>query len=257
MSACWLPGAHRARVRHAAIAACVWLCAIEARVRAQEAEPAAEQAAVPVAAEPALGATAHVSPDAAGETRVPAEEARDAPGTIGDPLRVLDAMPGVVPIASGLPYGYVRGAPPASVGYAYDDIQLPELYHFALGPSVIHPRMLGPLHFYPGVPPARFGRRLGGELAVDGPPETVDPTGELELRLLDVNGFLQVPAAGGSFSFAGRYGYPGPLLRAISPDTALDYWDYQTRLDLPLSSSARFQVVGLGSFDKPLAPAVE
>jgi hypothetical protein len=248
----------------AGLACALMCCAFVKRVQAQALEPAPEPPAEPESApeaapapapqaapepEPTLGATARVTPEAAGETRVPAEEARDAPGTIGDPLRVLDAMPGVVPIASGLPYGYVRGAPPATVGYAYDDIPLPELYHFALGPSVIHPRMLGPLNFYPGVPPARFGRRLGGELAVDAPPESAQTTGELELRLLDVNGFVQVPVDGGTFAVAGRYGYPGPLLRIISPNTALDYWDYQTRLDLPLSSHARFQVVGLGSFD--------
>ena len=119
-----------------------------------------------------------------------AAEARDVPGAFGDPLRVLDALPGVAPIVSGLPYGYVRGAPPATVGYAYDDIPLPALYHFALGPSVLHPRMLGALHFYPGVPPARYGRRLGGELAVDPAPLEPGFGGEVELRLLDANGIF-------------------------------------------------------------------
>ena len=260
--------APRARIRRRLCACALYavLCSAAGRVSAQQAESAPVQAA-PMPAEPAvpepaaqpareesLGATAVVAHEQAGETRLAAEQARDVPGVIGDPLRVLDAVPGVVPMASGLPYGYVRGAPPATVGYAYDDIPLPELYHFALGPSVIHPRMLGPLHFYPGVPPARFGRRLGGELAVDAPPQSNDLTGELELRLLDINGFLQVPVDRGTFSFAGRYGYPGPLLRIVSPDTSLDYWDYQTRLDLPFSSHARFQLVALGSFDKLANP---
>jgi hypothetical protein len=43
-------------------------------------------------------------------------------------------------------------------------------------------------------------------------------------------------------------------LRIVSPDTALDYWDYQTRLDLPFSSHGRFQVIALGSYDKLANP---
>ena len=147
-----------------------------------------------------------------------ASEAREVPGAFGDPLRVIDALPGFVPAISGLPYGYVRGAPPATVGYSYDDIPLPTLYHFALGPSVVHPRMLGTLHYDPGVPPARYGRRLGGQLAVDAPPMPPEFGGEVELRLLDANGFLRVPVAGGTLAVAARYGYPGPLLSLISPD---------------------------------------
>ena len=46
-----------------------------------------------------------------------AEVLRQLPGAFGDPFRALDALPGVTPIVSGLPFFYVRGAPPANVGY--------------------------------------------------------------------------------------------------------------------------------------------
>ncbi|HEY6878441.1 MAG TPA: hypothetical protein VI299_10510 [Polyangiales bacterium] len=52
----------------------------------------------------------------AGAHEINNESARDLPGSFGDPLRILDALPGVVPIASGVPYVYVRGAPPSSTG---------------------------------------------------------------------------------------------------------------------------------------------
>jgi hypothetical protein len=214
---------------------------------AQDALPQPAQPEPP--AEEAFSATAEVTAEAPGETRLPAERTRDVPGALGDPLRVLDALPGTTPMANGLPYGYVRGAPPATLGYSYDDIRLPGLYHFALGPSVLHPRMLGALHFHPGVAPARFGRRLGGELSVDGPARRADLGGELELRLLDVNGYVHAPIDQASVSFAGRYGYPGILLELISPETTLAYWDYQARAHVPLRGHTAIEVVALGAHD--------
>ena len=39
-------------------------------------------------------------------------EVRQIPGTFGDPFRAIEMMPGVTPIVSGLPFFFVRGAPP-------------------------------------------------------------------------------------------------------------------------------------------------
>ena len=61
---------------------------------------------------------------------------RDVPGAFGDPFRVVDTVPGVLPLLSGVPYVYVRGAPPAGTIYIYDDIAVPALFHLALGPAL-------------------------------------------------------------------------------------------------------------------------
>ncbi|MDH5672519.1 MAG: TonB-dependent receptor [Myxococcales bacterium] len=197
-----------------------------------------------------FSARAEVQPRPAGSKQLPESETRDVAGALGDPIRMVESLPGVAPVASGLPYGYVRGAPPATVGYYYDEIPLPLLYHFALGPSAIHPRMLGPLSFHAGVPPARFGRRLGGSLAAQGPAARLRSEGELELRLLDANAYLATPLGDGNVAVAGRYGYPGLVLDLISPKTTLAYWDYQARMEHPLGGGSRVQLVSFGSFDK-------
>src|SRR5262249_15464020 len=44
-------------------------------------------------------------------------EVRQIPGVFGDPFRAIEVMPGVTPIVSGLPFFFVRGAPPGNVGY--------------------------------------------------------------------------------------------------------------------------------------------
>ena len=42
-------------------------------------------------------------------------EVRAMPGAFGDSFRAIEALPGVTPLVSGLPYFFVRGAPVKSV----------------------------------------------------------------------------------------------------------------------------------------------
>src|SRR5258706_13448992 len=93
--------------------------------------------------------------------------ARGLPGGFGDPLRAVESEPGVTPIVSGLPYFFVRGAPPASVGIFIDGIEVPLLYHAFFGPSVIHPGLFERVDFYKGAAPASYGRYAGAIIATE------------------------------------------------------------------------------------------
>lgn len=194
-------------------------------------------------------ATARVGQARATVVHLAAEQIRDVPGTFGDPLRIIEALPGVVPIVSGLPYVYVRGAPPAGSLYYWDGLVLPQLFHFALGPAVVHPALVGDLDFYAGVSPSRYGRHTGATIAAEGPGERPMHR-EIELRLIDINGVYEAPVGeSGRISVAARYGYPGLLLSLLSPNATLSYWDYQGRLVLPLDTHNRIELVSLGSYD--------
>ena len=70
------------------------------------------------------------------------EAVRELPGAFGDPFRAVEIMPGITPTTSGHPYFYVRGAPPGNVGYYFDDIPLPVLYHAVNGPAVLQPAFI-------------------------------------------------------------------------------------------------------------------
>jgi hypothetical protein len=135
-----------------------------------------------------FAARAEIDPPRPAARKLVLTEMREVPGAFGDPFRVLDTLPGVVPLFSGLPYVYVRGAPPAGTVYVYDDIAVPSLFHLALGPAVVHPAMIGDLQFYSAVPPARYGRRTGGVFAAQGPKLDLQAPlrGEAELRLIDL-----------------------------------------------------------------------
>jgi len=179
------------------------------------------------------------------------EGIRNIPGTFGEPFRTLELMPGVVPVANGQPYGYVRGAPPSGTQYIYDDIPIPLLFHSALGPATIHSGLIGGINLYSGAAPARYGRFIGGVMAGTSrkiPNDRVH--GEAELRAIDVSGLLNVPMPKeGSMTFAGRYGFPNLVLDAIDVDANIDYWDYQYRTGVAMSSRSRFEVVAFGGRD--------
>ena len=218
----------------------------------------------PAPPEPSYGAQARVrSASPPGSYEIPLENARDLPGAFGDPLRIIDALPGATPIANAVPYVYLRGAPPAAIGYVYDDIPLPQLFHGVFLRSVIHPRMLGPISLYAGVPPARYGRRAGGLILARGQPQRQDFDAEIELGLLDFSGWLETPVGKGTLTVGGHIGYPKLALSIaesmglVNPGTSFNYWDGQLRYSVPLGSSRdRFELVYLGSYDNANLPGI-
>ncbi|MEO7328505.1 MAG: TonB family protein, partial [Minicystis sp.] len=178
-------------------------------------------------------------------------EVRLLPGAFGDPFRAVELLPGVTPIASGVPFFYVRGAPPGNVGYFLDGIRLPLLYHLGLGPAVVHPALIERVDLYPGGYPARYGRFAGGIVAG----ETKEPShewhGEATLRLVDAGALLEAPFADGRGTalVGGRYSYTAALLSAIQSSIDLRYWDYQGRVTYDLGPNDRLSLLAFGAYD--------
>ncbi len=179
-------------------------------------------------------------------------EIHDMPGAFGDPYRAIEALPGVVPIVSGLPYFYVRGAPPGNVGYFFDGVPVPYLYHFAAGPGVLHPAFVERVDLYPGAYPVRYGRFAGAIVAGEMAPPSRRLNGEASVRLIDSGAMLEVPFAEGrgSVMVGGRFSYTGLVLSLIVPDVTLNYWDYQarSRYDIDSHNSVELLVFGSGDF---------
>jgi TonB family protein len=208
-----------------------------------------ERAPAPARTEEVLVRGAHEEPSrTATLTRA---EVRQIPGAFGDPFRAIEIMPGVTPIISGLPFFYIRGAPPGDVGYYLDGIRVPYLFHVGVGPSVVHPAIVDRVDLYPGGYPARFGRFSGG--IVSG--ETVAPAdtihGEYNVRLVDAGAYVETPFDGGrgTVLLGGRYSYTGLLFSLLSPSTSLSYWDYQGRATYDLTPRDRVGVFAFGAYD--------
>lgn len=181
-----------------------------------------------------------------------AEEIHNVPGTFGDPFRAVMLLPGVASPFSGLGYPVVRGEAPGSTGTFIDDIRVPLLYHLGFGPAVVHPMYIAALDFHAGGFPAQFGRFTAGLIRARTPDPPEERQSMAEVDLFKFSGFHTQPITLGgrkaSFSAAARYGTFTFLARAIDPHAVLEYWDYQTRADVPLGPGA-FRLLLFGSKD--------
>ena len=224
--------------------------------RSPDEAPASPPTAAPEAAEPPPGKPEEVvvrgrRPEPSRSATLTREEVRELPGAFGDPFKAIEALPGVTPIVSGLPFYFVRGAPPGNVGYFVDGIRVPLLFHVGAGPSVIHPGLVERVDFYPGGYPARFGRFAGGIVSGETLEPDIELRGEYNVRVFDAGGLVEAPFADGRATalVGGRYSYTAAVLTQLSPETSLDYWDYQARLTYDVGPDDRVGVFAFGSYD--------
>ncbi len=104
-------------------------------------------------------------------------EVEKSPGTNGDPLRVIENLPGMGRAFGG--FGgqlIVRGANPEDTRVYVDGIEVPFLYHFGGLTSILQAQFLDHIDFYPGGFGAKYGRSTAGIVDVG-------------TRLLDCDGF--------------------------------------------------------------------
>jgi outer membrane receptor protein involved in Fe transport len=186
----------------------------------------------------------------AGAETVSTGDARAIPGTFGDAFQALAALPGIAPMASGLPFFYVRGAPPADTGYFIDGIPVPTLFHIGPGASVVPQALVDHVDFFPGGAPARYGRFVGGIIAGQTTEPRAEARGEASVRLFDASAFVEQPLDGASsVALGGRYGYPNLLLSIFAPTLSLHFGDYTFRWTRSLTDTDRISLFALGGYD--------
>src|SRR5438477_8385028 len=186
------------------------------------------------------------------QVNISAEEARTVAGTSGDPLRVIASLPGVQQILWPAALYVVRGANPGNTGFFLDGVRVPALFHIGLGPSAIHPYLIGGVDFYPGGYPASYSGFVSGIMAA----RTVAPPADrvhasADVTFYDAGGIVTGPWDGGrgTVAAAARYSYTGALFSLLSVDNTLRYGDYQLRADHPLGGG-QATAFAFGSLDQ-------
>lgn len=190
------------------------------------------------------------TPAGSGGPALSRAQARELPGAFGDPLRAIDSLPGVVPTISGLPVFFIRGAPPASVGYVVDGVEVPLLFHAFLGPSVLHPGSLSGVVLQSAPADVRYGGSAGAVIVAEPSAPRSRLRGEANLRLFDAGALLEAPFASGAGQalVSGRYSFTGLLYTALT-DEEFGYWDYQLRVMRKVSSSTSVGLFAFGAGD--------
>jgi hypothetical protein len=184
-------------------------------------------------------------------------ESRTVPGTMGDPLRAVQSLPGVARSPYGMGLLVVRGASPADSGVFLDGVQLPALYHFLIGPSVLTAHLIDQIDFYPGGFGVRYGRISAG--AIDVTARSARATrlqGAAEISPLDASLFFQGPVGDTSIAAGARRSAIDLILPRLVPERAGStfttavpaYWDYQARADRTLANG-RLSLFVFGSND--------
>lgn len=204
---------------------------------------------------PVFGARARVDsepPGAASQVQLRGDELTVVPGTFGEPLRVVGALPGVARTPFGLGFFAVRGASLQNTGFLVDGFPVPLLYHLGAGPAIISSRLVEGLDFYPGGYPASFGRYTAGVISVKTAPPPADRLHlEFEIDLLKASGLVVLPfdEGRGSIALAVRRSYYELVLPLVTDAVSLSYFDYQLRADYRFSDTLSASLFVFGSRD--------
>lgn len=209
--------------------------------------------AVPLTPEPPKPIEVTVEGDKAppGSVSFRRRDIREMPGVLGDPYRAIELQPGVTPTASGLPYFYIRGAPPGNIGYFYDGIRVPLLFHAGAGPSVIPAPLVNRVNLHMGPYPADIGRLAGAAVDAEPAPLPTQWRGEGIFRLLDIGGVVQGPLGEKTtVLIGGHYAAGAHLVSALVKNVDFGYADYQARLTHRFTPRDKISFLTFGSWDK-------
>ena len=222
----------------------------------REVPPAPERPARPpgeAAPAPTIDVSVKGHREELGTNYIPRAEAQLVPGAFGDPFRIVEALPCMAPYFSGLPYYYVCGSPPETVGYFIDGIKVPLLFHVGAGPSAIAAPLVDSVDLFSGAYPSHYGRYAGAVIAGQTtPPEEDHAHGEAGARVFDAHAFVETPFdhGQGTVLAAGRYSYTGLLTSLIVPDYKVGYWDYQFRISHRVADRDTLSLFVFGSHDE-------
>jgi len=194
-----------------------------------------------------------------GAARLDREEIQRLPGTGGDVVRALTAMPGVVNLQ--IPLGFsgvvIRGSSPQDSKILVDDFEIPVLFH-PLGFRAILPvESIQSLTFIPGGFDVSYGRSSSGIVLLTTRPGSETRSEQVEASLVDGGFVLQGPIGKKTrYMIALRRSVIDlvlPLFIPSSVDLSLttvpQYYDEQFRIDHEINSKWNLSLSSVGTDD--------
>jgi outer membrane receptor protein involved in Fe transport len=196
----------------------------------------------------------------AGQVTLSQEEVKAVPGTFGDPVRVIENLPGTSRAPGGAGGALiVRGANPADSAVMLDGVAIPLLYHFGGLTSVVNSEFLSDVTFLPGGFGAQYGRATAGVAEVQSAPLACERVrASASVDLLDADLYGCVPLGRWRLAAATRRSYIDAFLPSIMEGAADEgesptvvspvYFDYQLKAETT-RGRGRLQIFAFGSRD--------
>jgi hypothetical protein len=194
------------------------------------------------------------APAPPGSVSLDGQVARQTAGALGEPLRVLSLLPGVVTSIAASGYPVIRGTLPGESRYELDGIELPQLYHFLIGNQVIHPSFVDEISLRAGGHGAERGHLIGGLIALT-PSDLTAPRTELRANLVEIGVFhVQPLAPATTLTVAARAGTLTLAAKIYDSRASLYSVDQQARLVHRLGNGDRLTLTSLGAYDHARLP---
>lgn len=191
---------------------------------------------------------------------IPRAELLRVPGTMGDAIHAVEAMPSVARPRGLSGDLIVRGSAPQDSIVHIEGTPVPNVFHYGGLSSVIPGEMLERIEFYPSNFSVRYGRATGGIVEVRMRETNPDGQyhGSAQIDLVNARANVEGPVVGmRNWSFMGgvRASYFDRWLAPIQRDGASAddglprYYDYQAYLVRRLAGNGIYRIGVFGAYD--------
>lgn len=199
------------------------------------------------------------------QVKLTQQEFRMVAGARNDAFKVVQNLPGVARSPFGGAALVVRGSKSWDSRIYVDEIQIPQLFHFAGLNATFNSATLESIAFQPGNFGVDYGRSIGGLIQAEvKTPSKKGVHGAVDVNFFDVSANIEAPLSEDwSVSAAGRYGLaqlsvpfaiktfvPQNLQNQLGFARAPQFWDYQVRAERRKANSKnRIFLAVFGSSD--------
>jgi TonB family protein len=183
-------------------------------------------------------------------------EVRKVPGTFGDPVKVIQTLPGAARSPFGTGLLIIRGANPEDTAVYVDGIRIPIIYHLTGTTSVLNPDAVQAVDYLPGGYGVHFGRSTAGTVNVRSKTSFADKRLIWSTDILDTQLWFE-----GNVGKEKKHGIAAGIRRsyidAFIPIFTKNqgvsirpiYWDYQAKWIPKLENGDTFDVFVYGFQD--------
>jgi len=188
---------------------------------------------------------------------LPSAQASKAPGTQGDPAKVVESLPGMARSSFDSGALVLWGASPTESRVLVDGVEIPRLFHGSGIRSTVSGELLQSVTLTPGAYSADYGRALGGLVRL----ETRDLPSDRPHAVVDASTLDGAVAASSPLgervrvALGARYGWLDRTLEVVdAPDVSAyyavpRYADYHGKAQVALRDGEGIDLVVLGSHD--------